>query len=509
MEAGIMLRSLLLMFPVVVWCSVFQPIQQKVFSFATMEWYSVRNLQLVTQGGNVVFKLDEIKPSSDLSEDLFLDFETTKPLLKNYQITYENYIPNPFQVKGGATSAKFFTKNQALRLLPRNTALFRPGSIPGSFTIEFWSYFYQIYEGQSIVEFVGNNLGDESDQNDYGFRIVIQRNRLTYIFENFFWEGNESYTFVVSEDIPVQVNRWEHHAVSFNILDGRLVTWRNGSEQQTIWVTKSRKPRSTILIPRIRDEVHATMVIGQGGYVSLDNFAILSVFKDNYVIQNYRQKPAELVSTVYKMPFLFEIRGVELVSKLSSEPSLLKLAYRVADKPFAPGDTTIPWVYVPEQATNFPQTMKMGRYIQWKVQYFPYEQNETTPLLSSLVLRYTEFAKPVVPRLLAYEAGDQSITISWLPSPEENVVGYEIYYGGRSEEYQGTESSAGPSPIFIPYRVEGRLDPVSYTLTGLSNDQAYFVSLRAVDKWGQRSDFSQEIVAFPSDIKSATRYSVK
>lgn len=498
-----------IVFPLIGWSVTFQPIEEKQFALATMNWYRVNNLQVITQKNNLFLKLQEEKPTSDLSEDLLLDFESSTPLLKNYHIIYEKYIPNPFQVKSGNKSAKFFTKNQNITLLPRGSALFRPGSIPGSFTIEFWAYFYQIYEGQSIVEFIGNNLGDETDQNTYGFRIVIKKNRLTYIFENFFWEGEESYSLEITEDNPIQLSQWEHHAVSFNILDGKLVTWRGGVEQQTLWVTKNRRPRSTILIPRIKEEIHASLVLGQGGFLSLDNFAILSIFKERYAIQNYKQKPAEMISTVYKMPFLFEIKSLELLSKVPNEPSFIKVAYRISNQPFSPSDTSLSWVYLPSNAKEFPPTMNMGNYIQFKIQYFPYEENTETPLFSALSLRYTRYEKPVVPLLLSSEAGDGSITISWLPSPEENIIGYEIYYGNRSQEYHGTESKQGASPIFMPYKHEGKLKAISYTIENLPNDRACFVSIRTVDQWGQKSDFSKEVVLFPSDINKKPRYSVR
>ncbi len=509
-EEGFMSRFLVfLLVPAMFWSATFEAIEKKTFSLATMDWYRIQNLQIITQKNALYLKLEEEKPASDLNQDLFLDFESEKPLLKNYQITYENYIPNAFQTKSGSKSAKFFTKNQSIRLLPKSTALLRPGSIPGSFTIEFWAYFYQIYEGQPIAEFIGNNLGDETDQNTYGLRIIVKNNRLTYRFENFFWDGDESYSFEITEDQPLSLSHWEHHAVSFNILDGKLATYRGGIEQQTLWVTRSRRPRSPILIPKIKDEIPASLTLGQGGFFSLDNFAILSVYKNKYTIQNYHQKPAEMISTVQKMPFLFEIKGLEILSKNPGEPHLIKIAYRISNQPFAPSDTTLPWVYLPPQASEFPPEMNIGKYIQFKIQYFPYEENQTTPLFSGLALQYTVYEKPVTPIILSSEAGDGTITLSWLPSPEENIIGYEIYYGERSQEYLGTESSSGSSPIFLSHKQKGKLQPVTYTLTGLSNDRAYFISVRAVDKWGQKSEFSQEIVLFPSDINKRPRYSVK
>ncbi|URA11163.1 fibronectin type III domain-containing protein [Thermospira aquatica] len=505
------MRNALIFFllPVLLWGTTFEPIEKKTFSLATMEWYHIQNLQIVSQKNALYLKLQEEKPASDLNQDLFLDFESEKPLLKNYQITYENYIPNAFQTKSSKKSAKFFTKNHSLRLLPKSTAILRPGSILGSFTIEFWAYFYQIYEGQSIAEFMGNNLGEEKDQNNYGLSISIKNNRLTYRFENFFWDGDESYSFEITEDHPIALNKWEHHAVSFNILDGKLATYREGIEQQIIWVTRNRRPRSPILIPMVKEEVPASLTLGRGGFFSLDNFAILSIYKDEYNIQNYHQKPAEMITTVQKMPFLFEIKGLEILSKNPEEPFLLKIAYRISNQPFSPSDTTLPWVYLPAKANEFPSEMRVGKYIQFKIQYFPYEKNQTTPLLSSLSLQYTIYEKPITPIILSSEAGDGTITLSWLPSPEENLIGYEIYYGERSQEYDGISSQAGPSPIFLPYKQQGKLQPITYTLTGLANDRAYFVSVRAVDKWGQKSEFSQEIVLLPSDIHKTPRYSVK
>ncbi|MFN3661055.1 MAG: fibronectin type III domain-containing protein, partial [Brevinematales bacterium] len=161
------------------------------------------------------------------------------------------------------------------------------------------------------------------------------------------------------------------------------------------------------------------------------------------------------------------------------------------------------------RAMEFPLAMMIGKYIQFKIQYFPYEGNEESPLFSGLSLRYTVYDKPVTPLVLFSKAGNGTITLSWLPSPEETIVGYEVYYGHRSQEYMGEESKGGKSPVFVPYRQGGKLEAITYTLEGLENDRAYFVSIRAVDKWGQRSDFSQEIVLFPSDIHNSPSYSVK
>ena len=103
---------------------------------------------------------------------------------------------------------------------------------------------------------------------------------------------------------------------------------------------------------------------------------------------------------------------------------------------------------------------------------------------------------------------DGKILMSWIPSPEDDIAGYEIYYGNRIGDYICDEAAEGKSPIFVPADEPGRINQMSYMLTGLVNEKPYFISVRSVDRNGNRSQYSKEIYARPSTIFNDNKYSV-
>jgi fibronectin type 3 domain-containing protein len=72
------------------------------------------------------------------------------------------------------------------------------------------------------------------------------------------------------------------------------------------------------------------------------------------------------------------------------------------------------------------------------------------------------------------------LTMAWNANPEPDLAGYMVYYGTASRSY-GT-------PIDI-----GKV--TSYTLTGLTSGQTYYIALTAYDTSDNESSFSNEVSA--------------
>lgn len=72
-----------------------------------------------------------------------------------------------------------------------------------------------------------------------------------------------------------------------------------------------------------------------------------------------------------------------------------------------------------------------------------------------------------------------SIILSWQPSPDASVTGYNIYYGTSSRHYT-TEISVG--------------NTTNATLSGLVGGVTYYIAATAYDSLGDESDFSNEIL---------------
>lgn len=72
---------------------------------------------------------------------------------------------------------------------------------------------------------------------------------------------------------------------------------------------------------------------------------------------------------------------------------------------------------------------------------------------------------------------DQSVTLTWSPSPIANVAGYNIYYGGASRSYTNSVSLGSVTNI---------------TISGLTEGATYYFAATTVDSSGTESDFSNE-----------------
>jgi len=83
-----------------------------------------------------------------------------------------------------------------------------------------------------------------------------------------------------------------------------------------------------------------------------------------------------------------------------------------------------------------------------------------------------------VPAFSATLPADQSVNLAWSPSPDTNVVGYNIYYGGESGIYT--------NKVNVP-------NGTSVTITGLVAGATYYFAATAYDALGDESAFSGEI----------------
>lgn len=73
--------------------------------------------------------------------------------------------------------------------------------------------------------------------------------------------------------------------------------------------------------------------------------------------------------------------------------------------------------------------------------------------------------------------GQSSVPLSWNPSPDPNVIGYNIYYGVASGAYTSMISAGNSTNLTVP---------------GLVAGVTYYFAATAYDSLGEESDFSNE-----------------
>lgn len=471
--------------------------------------FESRNLSRVKFKGSWVYELREQTYSDPRTSDLYLDFEKPIMNLDNYRVIHSDYEKNGNTSQSGSYSGKFYFTQHYLSLLPQPTSIFAPGNVPGSFTIEFWLYVYQPFDYQYILDYSGSNPTDTDDRNNYGMSIFIKDRKLTFQFQNFFWNlEQEPFSWSISENDKLSLYKWEHHAVTFNIMTGKLTTYKNGIEQNVQWVTSDGRIMSPISNPLIQGELSTPMIIGRDAYFSLDDFKISRAANDNFTLDKFVNEPAWLTTRIYKIS-----ENISRLKKLSFEvekPSYayIKYAYRVSDQYFLPDDDQLDWVYVQNGVENFPSHQNAGKYIQYKVMMYPQADSLGPIRLSAIQLDYSQDDSPEAPIFLSAIPGSHEVALSWIPSTEEDVTGYEIYYGNQHENYICDHSTMGASPLWVPYKQKGKLSAVQFTLSGLRNETPYFISIRTVDANGNRSAFSREIYVRPSTVYNSQQYSV-
>lgn len=88
---------------------------------------------------------------------------------------------------------------------------------------------------------------------------------------------------------------------------------------------------------------------------------------------------------------------------------------------------------------------------------------------------------PTTPTGLQAEPRDGRANLSWTPNPESDIGGYNVYVGGVKHN---TALVTG----------------VSYTVTGLTNETQYSVTLSSVDTSGNESPQTTPVLVTPSDF---------
>lgn len=71
-----------------------------------------------------------------------------------------------------------------------------------------------------------------------------------------------------------------------------------------------------------------------------------------------------------------------------------------------------------------------------------------------------------------------SVSLSWNPSPDPSVVGYNLYYGAASDDYTNVISVGNATNAVV---------------LGLTGGDTYYFAVTAYDAYGDESDFSNQI----------------
>jgi hypothetical protein len=131
-----------------------------------------------------------------------------------------------------------------------------------------------------------------------------------------------------------------------------------------------------------------------------------------------------------------------------------------------------------------------GRYLQLRIDLLPSGTGKQTPRLTELTVNASPNLPPPSPSGLEVTAGNGTLELRWKPVMQGKVDGYLVFFGTRPGQYLDTKSNQGASPLKLG-------NVTSVTLSGLANDQIYYVSV-ATYQATNISVNSRELASRPS-----------
>ncbi|HOV46217.1 MAG TPA: hypothetical protein PK520_02460 [Exilispira sp.] len=449
--------------------------------------YSITNLKQITWQNKVAYKIKENEKNIDDFTDLIIHFNEVKKtgfsIIGNYKVIESSYLPNIENKVYGEASANFSLSHHRIKLLPDDNSIFTPGKSIKSFTISCWLYPQSSYEGNEIFSYYGPSYNKVTDQIEFtGFKVFLLANKIVLKFDNLFYLQDSPISFEINTGIELDIARWQHIAITYNHNNGELICYKNNRKTSITWLTDSSKENGTLLNAKIPYELRTYLIVGANYIGNIDEFVIEKKVEDEFDLSLYSKYGGEMVSKLIDLEYYSsDIINIELSSILEKQ-TILSVYYRISEDFFNISDMVIPWKKYSRDS------IIQGRYIQWKIKFFPSYDGSFSPQLNDIIITYIPNLPPAPPKELKYELMENSqVKISWRKNLETDLYGYYVYYGYKSGFYINNDALEGKSPVFTTE---------NYIILTLKPETEYFVAIKAADKaaYHQKSQFSEEIV---------------
>ncbi len=450
--------------------------------------YKSYNLSETSFRNLISYKIKENEKELNQYTDLIIHFNEQKKdnfkILGNYKISEAQYIPNVENKVYGIASANFSLTHHLIKLLPKANSIFYSGSKLNSFTISFWVYPQASYEGNELLSYYSPAYNKAKDKIEFtGFKIYLIGNSVYIKFENIFYLKGIPVSFSLDTGITIDIVRWQHLAFSYNSFNGKFICFKNNEKKGIFYFTDSGKEKGTLLDGLIPSELRTFLIIGKSFFGNIDEFVIEKKTCEEFDLTLYKKEGGYLLSKVIDLNY-YSSNILKFETKSITENNTsLAIFYRIMEDFFDEDDQVIPW-------KKYDQSSKVkivGRYLQWKVVFYPSYEGRHSPQLIDLILTVIPNYPPNPPINLKYKILDNSqVEISWNKNIEPDIIGYYVYYGTKSNFYICNDAVEGSSPVFT--------DKNSIILT-FKSETEYFVAIKAVDNayYPQRSEFSEEI----------------
>ena len=445
--------------------------------------------------------------------DLYLSFDEGSParfadLCGHYSLSPSPYLRTAaYPLARQGEGAVHFIKEAPLTIRPGPGALFARGSHIQDFSLEFWLYPMSLENGEQILSFSSSHANGQGTYNFRRFQCVSSRNRLQWIFSDFFsdsWEQVPDQRIITLTGSPIMPKTWSHHLIRFNSELGLLEYLVDSRTEALIYVTSTGREGGEVYTPVIGED--CSLILGSRYTGLMDEFRISGQYQEKPVLSKYLPQGGHMESRTIDLGspgnriLKLEARGGRIqgnTAKAKNEYagpgslcfddySELRFFIRLSNNPYQWNN--VPWIPV-EKDSDLGENLS-GRYVQLAVEFYPSGDGETSPYLEELRLVYRGDEPLHPPGLVTALARDGAVELSWKGVQDSNLGGYLVYYGSSREEYFG-EPGAVPSPVNAGNKTSLRIE-------GLQNGVLYYFAVASYDKiLGETGEFSREAAARP------------
>jgi hypothetical protein len=335
-------------------------------------------------------------------------------------------------------------------------------------------------------------------------------------------------TFSFNGITPITPQIWSHHLVRFDASTGLLEYLVNGQPESVLYMSSTGREGGEVYTPVIGEG--SRLVLG-GRYAGLlDEFRLYGGFAGEERDSKYPSRGGRVETEVLELGerasrlLRLDVRGGRITAPGSARERVIPATGAAAG--ITPGrgasglgsfsfddDSAIQffirsansfsllsnteWLPV-RPGVELPEIFQ-GRYAQIAAQLYPSGDGESTPYLDEIRLVYLPDEPPRPPSQVSVLPRDGGVELSWRNSPDQDTLGYLVYYGTSRGVFFGEDAILGISPINVgkPSTDEGRR--LSVRIDGLTNGVLYYFVVVAYDRMNpiHGGAFSPEVSARP------------
>jgi hypothetical protein len=426
--------------------------------------------------------------ATDDDTDLLVHFDDRlRDEASRYRITPEpNPIMRGFAAIGGGSAV--FSADNPVTLQATSEAFFAPGRGWGDFTLEFWLYPARVEDGETVFEWTGGRTSSGSFETQ-DFRAGFEGDRLVWTLQNLFAASPAlpAVTVVVKGASVLIPKQWHHHVLRYKASTGLLEYLIDGKTEGLTYATPSGtedgRPYGAVVGPRTRGEI----VLGSSYNGAMDELRLSRAWveapQDDRFVADFATK-GTAISRIFDLRFPDSTVQTLTARAFNEGNSALAWSFRMAEtiryqwsftgvttkSLAAPEAEEDSWIrFEPGQDLS---RLAKGRYLQLRIDLLTSGTGTETPRVNQVTVVTLPNPPPPAPAGVEAVPGNGQITVRWKPVMQGAVEGYLVFFGPRPGQTQGTVSTQGMSPLDV-----GKVNEI--VLTGLANDQIYYVSVAA------------------------------